>query len=1065
MEVFADNDSQSSWLQQQFEEVASAFPESVAVSFGGSTLTYSELNTRANLLANWMIAGGIGPEARVGVCLKPGMEIIVTLIAIQKAGAVYLPINHEYPIARVEKIIEDAKPVLTVTQAELIDTIGDTLPNPITLEQIRAKDYSPNDQNPTIRIHGTNTACIFYTSGTTGTPKGIPISYQGLSYYIRAAQKEFGIGASDTVLTIAKYSFSISLFDLLTAVTSGGHLIVLPREKIMDFRLLAEAVQGATVMHIGPNLLKGLLHYITKAYSSSERFSNVRHLSSGGDFVPAELLERLKATFSNAEIYVIYGCTEVACMGCYYPVPRNSPIERSYVGKPFPSTTVVLIGEDCRRVEEGQAGEVCFAGPGVMAGYLNNPELTERALVLIDGKTYFRTGDIGRIDQTGNLEFLGRRDFQIKINGQRIELLEIESTLRQAPGVRDAVVTLGETEAGEKRLIAYLAGESLASSDLTTIRGYIQSQLPEYMQPSGWVILDKMPLNENFKISRRALPSPTRENLIVIESFVAPRTEAEKTMADIWCEVLKAPSVGVLDEFGALGGDSLVAMYISMLATEKGINVSPLDFQTQSTIVKLLEARQETTEKRRLAEKDEIQTRSMGGLSPFMLHFLTERGESKRDRWNVSRMLVAARRLSATLIERTLTHLGERHDALRLRIFNDGEIWGGEVLDSSEGTLRFSSFSLGGLSPEGRLRTIRVVAASCQKDINLKSGPIAHLVLFDSGESEPQELYFVVHHLMMDVISWKNFWFEFEMAYAAFEAGLTPSSSSRPISVREWSSSFGEVANSEATIAIVRNGLRRDWQKVREIPKDYDVEWTVNTNRSVSVVSSILSESQTQALLRIGSFGIELESVLIASLARSLSAWQGTELVHFDRLVHGRDVAPSGWDISRTIGCLVSYAPTLISVDANCPITLLLEHVTAQMESMDKFGKSIELFKYYGREQADVASAWSLPTARVMLNYRGDIDAVFDRSGLFAEAYNPADFDHDPDGMRRYPIAISVDVVGGCLKVSWVFSTSIHKADTIESLSKAFEESLVSVVDGISTMPGGKSTLSSASVI
>jgi amino acid adenylation domain-containing protein/non-ribosomal peptide synthase protein (TIGR01720 family) len=1034
-------------LSLRFEQVVRDYPHRTAVSFGDATLTYLELNQRANVVADWMIAQGIGPERRVGVCLKPGFEIIITLLAIQKAGGVYLPISPEYPIARIERIFNDAKPDLTVSQSELIESLEEVLIQPVTLEQISACSNSLGIDNPEIATTSQNTAYIFYTSGTTGVPKGIAISQQGLSFYIHSAQQQFGIGAEDTVLTIAKYSFSISLFDLLTCTTTGGHLVILTREEIMDFSTMVAALKRATVVHIGPNLLKGLIHYILRNYSSYTQFAGLRHVSSGGDFVPAELLENLKTIFSKAEIYVIYGCTEIACMGCYYLIPRERRVDTSYIGKPFPPTEVILVQEDGQIARTEEAGEICFSGPGIMTGYLNRPELTEAAFLRIGETDYFRTGDLGRIDQTGNLEYLGRRDFQIKLRGQRIELLEIESILRQAPGVRDAIVTAAEINGKEKRLIAYITGEDPSTFALAPVRSFLQKQLPEYMQPSGWIVLDKMPLNENFKISRRALPPPTLGNLIVTENYVAPRTDAERTLTTIWEDVLNIPAVGVFDDFRSIGGDSLMAMYVCMLANEQNINISPLDFAKKLTVAELLEETSDSSSLRVCSVPDVETTGYLAGFPPFILHFLTARGEQPSDRWNVSRILVAAKRLSHKSLERAFRHLGERHDALKLTITREAGTWKGIVVDTPEKTLAFRTVELSGLCPAEKEKAMRETAADCQKNINLGHGPIAHMILFDSGENEAQELYFVIHHLMMDVISWKNFWFEFERTYLTLEAGGRPSTSVPAVSFGSWTHTLQQIASSHATAANVEKWLHQDWQATTEIPRDFKNDWTANTNGSVGVVTSSLSEWETQALLRVGSYGVDLQTVLNAALANSLSNWQKNNVVFFDRLVHGRNVALQGYELSRTIGCLVSYAPTLLTIDSSLPVSVLISDVATQMNTVDELSTSTELYRYYGLNEKTLIKTAQLPQAKVLLNYRGNIDAVFDQSSLFSKAYHFANLDHDPDGLRRYAIAISADLVEGKLTIRWVFSTRLHRKETIESLGHEFRQFIVSVVN------------------
>ena len=469
-----------------FEKIAQKYPNKNAVSFVEQHLTYGELNAKANELARWLILQGIKPESRIAVCLRPGFEIIISLLAIQKAGGVYLPIDPDYPRERIRTIYEDAAVELTISQDDVIENLGNVLVRAIDFQQAKFILDVNRYENPQIDICEHNTAYIFYTSGTTGLPKGIAIGYKSFSYYILSAINQFGMTPEDTTLTIAKFSFSISLFDLMTSILSGGRLIILPRNEVMDYGRLTIALEQASVVHIGPNLLKGLVHYIRHKYSTYEGFNNLRHVSSGGDTVPAELLEELKVIFVQAEIYVIYGCTEIACMGCFYLAPRDTSSEKSYIGVPFKETEIILLSSEGNKVVDGGIGEICFRGPGVMKGYLNRQELTKSVFVKIDGATYFKTGDLGRMSSSGNLEYLGRRDFQIKLRGQRIELLEIESCLRQAPGILDGVVSANNIGKSGKRLIAYITLEDPNSFSLDAVRAYL-GESPTRLYAAIWL--------------------------------------------------------------------------------------------------------------------------------------------------------------------------------------------------------------------------------------------------------------------------------------------------------------------------------------------------------------------------------------------------------------------------------------------------------------------------------------------------------------------------------------------------------------------------------------------------
>jgi acyl carrier protein len=334
--------------------------------------------------------------------------------------------------------------------------------------------------------------------------------------------------------------------------------------------------------------LRGLTAYIRRHYSSFEAFAGVRHASSGGDMVPPELLESLREIFVNAEVFVIYGCSEISCLGCTYPVPRDRPITKTYVGRPFADVIVRVLDDSGRVLPAGVVGEIHFAGGGLTHGYLNRPELDAEKFVMRDGKRFYRTGDRGRLSEDGWLEILGRNDFQVKLRGMRVELAEVEHALRRAPDVREAVAAAKESADGEKILVAYYVPEAAGGAEsshkaarITAIRAYLSEHLPDYMQPSAYVELDALPLNHNLKVDRRALPDLREEDLRAgsVVHLREPKTNTEKTLAAIWQRALGIESVGLDDNFFELGGHSMLAVTMSLeLEDALGVRLEGMDF-------------------------------------------------------------------------------------------------------------------------------------------------------------------------------------------------------------------------------------------------------------------------------------------------------------------------------------------------------------------------------------------------------------------------------------------------------------------------------------------------------
>ena len=705
------------------------------------------------------------------------------------------------------------------------------------------------------------------------------------------------------------------------------------------------------------------------------------------------------------------------------------------------------MSDDGEKARNGEIGEICFKGPGIIKCYINRSQLTRNAFVKIDGATYFRTGDLGRMHTSGNLEYLGRRDFQIKLRGQRIELVEIESHLRQASGVRDVVVTATKIGASDKRLIAYITLEDPSSFSLDAIRGYLHNQLPDYMQPSGWIILDSMPLNENFKIARKALPAASLKNLIVTETYVAPRNETERVLTKIWQNILDIPLVGINDNFFNLGGDSLIAMNACMLAAEKGIKISPLQMANTPTIAGLIEAVVGQYLELDSCFPNDRSSGSLPELPPLILRFLYERGSQTPHRWNISRILVAKRRLSFELVEKTFRYLGERHDALRLRFERDVDRWQARVLKTSKETLACRTVDLSNLPKTKQNEAIAEVAKVCQREVNLTNGPLACMVLFELGKDNPQEMFFVVHHFAMDVISWKIFWLEFDLVYQQLEKRSDETLSTSPISFKTWTQVLQQCADSLAVEADVQKWVRQSWSEVSALPKDLSGESNLNTNGSAQVVRFTLSEGETQALMRSGAHGLVFERILISGLAVALGQWQESGVVYFDRLVHGRNVGSSQFDLSQTIGCIISYAPTLLRIDTRASVANILLEVSEQMEQVRESGTSIDLYRYLGTKSALTKRLEELPRAEVLLNYRGKVDDVLDRSSVFDRIYEIADLDHNPEGLRQYPLALVIDIIDHKLEVRCVFSTNMHKRESITALCAEFLNFLKLVIN------------------
>jgi len=529
-------------VHQLFEQQTALRPDAPALHFEDQTLTFGEINSRANQLARHLLDSGLEPEARVGVMLPRTPDALVALLAIFKAGGCYLPLDPEYPAERLAFMREDAGAALVITE-----------------EFMRVHLSEQSVENVESEVRPEQLAYIIYTSGSTGRPKGVAIEHRQLLHTMQSAQEVLGLTEADCLPSIASFSFDISLLELLCAPLAGGRCLLVSTHGALEGNVAARVLQEATVLHAVPGLMRRFVSVATH-----EQYPQLRLLLVGGEAVAPELVAEMQKVWSRADVRVLYGPTEATIICASYEVGGGETINHQMIGRPLPNTMLRILDGKGKLVPIGVDGEICIGGAGLARGYWRNADLTaEKFVSATDGARIYRTGDRGRYLSGGNIEFTGRIDEQVKVRGFRIELGEIESVLTEHESVREAVVIALADKAGEKRLVAYVVTAPSALRNISELRSHIRSRLPDYMIPSAFVYLDAMPLTSHGKIDRRALPAPDAERPALAEAFIAPRTPAEKSLAAIWTKLLGINRIGINDNYFELGGDSLLATQLA----------------------------------------------------------------------------------------------------------------------------------------------------------------------------------------------------------------------------------------------------------------------------------------------------------------------------------------------------------------------------------------------------------------------------------------------------------------------------------------------------------------------
>ena len=543
-------------VHECFEQQAATTPDRIAVTYGHQALSYAELNARANQLANYLRKHGVGPGVLAGLLVQRSVEMLVGLLGILKAGGAYVPLDPAYPKERIGFILEDAKAPVLLIQESLLSSLPKSTARMVCLDSDWKAIARESHQNLAPAANSADLAYVIYTSGSTGQPKGVQVEHRNLVNFLTSMQREPGIRAEDTLLAVTTLSFDIAGLELFLPLVMGAQVVIASRQEASDANKLLALLQHskASVMQATPVTWRML---IEAGWTGSPELK----VLCGGEALPADLAAQLLPRC--AELWNMYGPTETTIWSSVYRVTSGRTTVP--IGRPIANTTFHILDAHLQPVPAGVAGELFIGGEGVVRGYLNRSQLSANKFIADPfssraGARLYRTGDLAKRLPDGNVQCLGRTDFQVKLRGFRIELGEIETTLTGHPAIQQAVVILREDVPGEKRLVAYVALRPGLDVSLAALRAHLQFSVPEYMLPSSFVFLSALPLTPNGKINRNALPKPEHHDTADPSQRMAPLDDVEFLLYKIWTKLLGTEAIGVQDNFFNVGGHSLLAV-------------------------------------------------------------------------------------------------------------------------------------------------------------------------------------------------------------------------------------------------------------------------------------------------------------------------------------------------------------------------------------------------------------------------------------------------------------------------------------------------------------------------
>ncbi len=550
-------------LQSFIEEQVAKTPDTPALTYEDRTISYRELNKRVNQLAHFLQARGVGPEILVGVCAFRSMEMVIALLAIIKAGGAYVPFDPTYPVKRLSFMINDSRvPVILAhkTCSKLLEGVPSKI---LYFEDIRLQLETYPSDNPPIRTTPDNLAYVIYTSGSTGNPKGAMNTHKGIVNRLIWMQETFQIGTADTLVQKTPFSFDVSVWEFFWPFMCGAKLVVAKPEGHRDTDYLLNLIhkEKITIIHFVPSMLRLFLERAEQALCGS-----FRHVILSGEALTMDLQKRYFSIL-KAPLHNLYGPTEAAVDVSYWKCDPLSQSDTVPIGKPISNTRLWVLDKTLCSVPVGENGELHIGGIQVARGYINRPGLTAEKFIQDpfsddpDARMY-KTGDLCRFLPDGNIEYLGRIDFQVKIRGNRIELGEIENAILKDPSVKDCVVMVREDTPGEQRLVAYII-EKKGQFSLSAMRQKLATELPDYMIPAFFVLMPTFPLTPSGKTDRLALPKTGHERPELANKYIAPRGEMERLIVKMWQEILRIDTVGIDDNFFDLGGHSLLLVRLT----------------------------------------------------------------------------------------------------------------------------------------------------------------------------------------------------------------------------------------------------------------------------------------------------------------------------------------------------------------------------------------------------------------------------------------------------------------------------------------------------------------------
>ncbi|SFL84947.1 non-ribosomal peptide synthetase [Nitrosomonas communis] len=1026
---------------------AHANPDKIAVQLDDNTLTYAELERRANQMAHHLKKLGVGSETVVGWCVERTPEIFIGLLAIMKAGGAFLSLDPAYPPERMEYMLRDTAASLVITQKKLLAHIPSDCCPLVLLDEdqdiISGYETTPPDNE----VQPENLAYIIYTSGSTGLPKGVMIEHRNLANLISAQIQKFAITPENKVLQTLSLSFDAALGEIFRTLMAGATLYLAHKDNLMPGAPMIELLKNQHIDSV--TLSAAALAALPKV---SHELHELKKITVGGDTCAPELVMHWG---KNRRFMNGYGPTETT-IGATLAI-NWEPHKKPPLGKPLPNVEVYVLDRWMQPVPVGIPGELYIGGIGVGRGYLNRPEQTAASFIphpfsTQPGARLYCTGDLGRWLPDGQLGFLGRADHQVKIRGYRIELTEIEAALSRHPNVNQAIVILHK-KADIKRLAAYVTPKGDLRPTGSDLRAYLKKCLPDYMIPAFLTVCDSLPLTVTGKIDRNALPEPSKDELSQAQEYVEPKTVIEKFFAGIWANVLGLEKVSVNSNFFELGGDSIMSIRVVARITEAGYQLTLKEMFKYQTVAELAIAL--SADREIVAAEQGLVTGNIP-LTPVQQWFFDLKLVNPHyfNQWMV---IPTPPVLDCDKMRKAIEAVTAHHDALRIRFNQDDN---GNWTQYNSDILEPIPFSIVNLSNNLDIECEQIIHTEfehLQQSLNLEYGPLFQICWFSLGANHRGRLLIIAHHLVIDIVSWAILIEDLMTAYRQLNDSKEVHLPIKTSSFKQWAQALVEYAQSHNIKEEVPYWLSISKQTFQSLPVD-----NIDPDHSLATTQSVLAEvapAKIQHLQNVVApfFKTQFSNILLAALAISLSRFSSNTQIQIKVEGQGREDIGVELNLSRTLGWFTSFYPLSITVYPDLQLMEQVSAVVHQIETVPNRGIGYSALCYLNHDKELQTSINLIPESEIVFNFSGQSGARDSNSaplsdkdifplGQLAET-GKIQLAESDQGQRRHLIEIGAGILNGCLFVRFTYGGKRFKKSSIERLCHTLLSTLEEMIE------------------